>query len=244
MNPGMPETNSARRLAPLTACLLVAVVSGCAVREAPPVRPAGLPEDFPIERYERAAATGTAVYRIDPAGSLMTVIAGRDGPLARMGHDHVVASHDLAGYVLLDAGRIEADIIAPLDRLSVDDPELRAAAGFESDVPDDARRGTRTNMLASLDADRYPWVRLRAEAPLPREAGFDATIRVTVSLHGVSRDLDLPVRMRTEGNRVSAESQFTVRQSDFGVDAYSVLGGALRVKDELSVSVHLQASRL
>jgi len=74
-----------------------------------------------------------------------------------------------------------------------------------------------------------------------REVG--ANLRVIVILHGVSREIEVPVSAVIDADHISAETAFTIRQTDFGVEPYSVFGGALRVKDELSIRARLQAFR-
>jgi len=247
MNSVLKNAKSMPVVGLLVLCQLALLASGCAGRVAPVARTGELPTDFPVGRYERAAAQGAAVYRVDPDRSLLQIVAGRDGALARMGHDHLVASRDLQGYLMLtaDGTHLQADIVAPLDRMSVDEPGLRADAGLPAEVPDDAREGTRANMLASLEADDYPWVSVGTDALLPgqgaREVG--ANLRVIVILHGVSREIEVPVSAVIDADHISAETAFTIRQTDFGVEPYSVFGGALRVKDELSIRARLQAFR-
>ena len=73
---------------------------------------------FPDAYYHMLEEEGKAVFRIDPAQSLMVMEVRRTGSLAQFGHDHVVASHDIQGYVAPDEGR--ADFRVPLDALVVD----------------------------------------------------------------------------------------------------------------------------
>ncbi|UUZ53954.1 hypothetical protein LP419_36315 [Massilia sp. H-1] len=63
------------------------------------------------------------VYAIDSAQSLITIIVRRGGPMARFGHDHVVASRGVTGFAAPEAGR--ADFQFRLDELSVDEEALQ-----------------------------------------------------------------------------------------------------------------------
>jgi hypothetical protein len=76
-----------------------------------------------LRLYRAALARGEPVFRVDPARSLVVIEAHRAGSLVRVGHDHVVASHDVQGYAAPDQGR--SDLYVPLGRLVVDEPELR-----------------------------------------------------------------------------------------------------------------------
>src|SRR5262245_57038327 len=98
------------------------LVAGCAglFRLEAPTAP---PPEFPESHYLQAQKQGKPVYRVDPAESLVVIEVRRGGSLARLGHDHVVASHDVTGYVSPDEGR--ADMYLALARLAVDEPELR-----------------------------------------------------------------------------------------------------------------------
>ncbi len=139
-------------------------VVGCV---APPAVdfPTSLPEspaDFPRARYEAARLRGESVYEIDAMQSMIQVYAYRAGSLSRMGHDHVIASRGVGGFALTTRtpdGRgvvVQADLFMSLYSMMVDDEGLRAEAGFDTEVSERARVGTRANMLVSLDAARYP----------------------------------------------------------------------------------------
>lgn len=86
---------------------------------------------------------------------MILVHAGRDGPLARLGHEHVVACHDIKGYV--DVTHNRADLYVVLDNLQVDEPEIRKKAGLETQPSAEAIAGTRNNMLNKvLESGHYP----------------------------------------------------------------------------------------
>src|SRR5690349_17098835 len=106
--------------------LAVLLLAACApqVREVAP--PPGMPAEFPRAFYEQEAAQGRAVLRVDPAASLVVLTVRRGGSLARLGHDHVVASHTVQGYVAPGAKR--ADLYVTLADLAVDEPALRTEA--------------------------------------------------------------------------------------------------------------------
>lgn len=215
----------------LAAFLLLA---GCAVSPPPPAPPPAAPD--PFASYQEAAA-GTPVYRIDSTSSLITVIVRSGGPLARVGHDHAIASRTVAGYVAPLQGR--ADFSFRLDEMTVDEPAVRSGAGLKQAVPADAVAGTRANMLGRvLDADRYPVVKLHAAA------GTGNMVRLAITLHGVTRSIDVPTTLRVTPDSLSATGQFRLRQTDFGITPMSVLGGALVVRDEMELDFRIQATRV
>lgn len=104
---------------------------------------------------------GTA-YRIDASRSELRILVYRAGPLARLGHNHVMVNRAIGGSVNL-ADEPEASgfsLSVPVAAFTVDDAQARREEGadFAAEVPDDARSGTLRNMLSTavLDADEFP----------------------------------------------------------------------------------------
>src|SRR6266581_9541682 len=144
------------RRAGLAAALFALMLGACAppVRERAPA--AAPPADFPEAHYQEVLAQGRPVFRVDPRESLVAIEVRRGGSLARVGHDHVVASHEVGGYVAPDEGR--ADLVVALARLAVDEPALRAEAGFDTQPTESDIEGTRANMLEKvLEAEKFPF---------------------------------------------------------------------------------------
>ncbi|MBI2306248.1 MAG: YceI family protein [Rhodocyclales bacterium] len=198
----------------------------------------GQPADFPAADYRRAEAAGHRVLRIDPAQSLIAVDVRRDGILARLGHDHVVASHDVHGYVDLDAGR--ADFYLALAQLVVDEPELRDAAGFSPQPEEAAIAGTRRNMLTRvLDAGRFPFAVIAVRRSEP-----DATmLQVAITLQGATRHFTVPVQVDTRADGIAVAGTLDFRQTDFGIVPLTALNGALQVADRLDLRFRIVARR-
>jgi hypothetical protein len=189
-----------------------------------------------LDWYRAAAASGAAVYAVDPGASLVAVTVRRAGLVARLGHDHVVASHTLAGYAAPGAGR--ADVSFRVDQMTVDEPQLLRAAGIATQPSPQAVEGTRKNMLGPvLDAQRHPVVTLHAE----RQA--DGRLRVAVTLHGATRWLELPAAVQVDAAQVTTSGTARLKQTDFDITPFSVGGGLLSVDDELEVRYHIVARR-
>jgi len=210
---------------------MLAVLAACG-QLAPPA-PGPAPEPG---AYRAAPAPAVGVYTVDPQASLVAVTVRRAGPMARLGHDHVVASHTLAGHVAPGTG--SADLSFRLDQMTVDEPQLLREAGIDKQPSAQAVEGTRTNMLGPvLDAQRYPVVTLHAQQQA------DGGIGVAVTLHGVTRTLALPATVRIDAPQLSASGTARLKQTDFGITPFSVGGGLLSVQDELEVRYHIVARR-
>ena len=226
-----------RRL--LIAAYAGVVLAGCAAPSAPPVASrAGAPADFPERTYRQEVRAGHAVYEIDPATSIAIIHVHRGGSLARLGHEHVVASHDVAGYI--DPAAARADLYVAVERLAVDEPTLRQQAGLDTPLAEDAIAGTRRNMLTRvLDAARYPFAELQVTGVETAGAMHVAHVRLT--LHGATRTLDVPVTWQSSAQAFDVAGRFTLRQSDYGITPLSILGGAVQVADTVDVEFRLRA---
>lgn len=217
---------------------LLAVAGGCAAHRPPAANPPPGPGAALTAPYAAAATAGHPVFRLDAAASHVYVLVGKAGPLAAAGHVHVVVPGDLRGFAELGP-TARADLVFAVGALAVDPPAARSAVGGEYAAPIDAsaRAGTRRHMLgpAVLDAKRYPRIRVavRRSGPAP------GPVRVAISLHGETRELSVPAQVATTDGGLSATGSFTIRQSEFGIRPYSILLGALRVRDALQIRYHL-----
>lgn len=233
------------------ALLAAALLAGCGIAPAPLAQAPAAPTNAEASAILPAATVAqyrSAVLRIDPTASIIVVTVRRGGALARLGHDHVVASRQLEGLVAPAAGR--ADLGFRLDQLTVDEAELRTEARLDTQPSAEAIAGTRVNMLTRvLDAGRYPLVLLHVDgAPWPpREAASSQAMTVpvtlSVTLHGVTRAIATEVVLEGSAGRLSASGTLQLRQSDFGITPMSVLGGAMTVQDTMELRYRLVARR-
>ncbi|HTQ74355.1 MAG TPA: YceI family protein [Burkholderiales bacterium] len=227
-----------RRLLALAAA--ATLVAGCAelFRVEAPVAP---PPGFPGSHYQQALKAGQPVYRVDSAASLVVIEVRRGGSLARLGHDHVVASHDVTGWVAPGEGR--ADLYVAVARLVVDEPGLRKEAGFDTQPTDSDIEGTRSNMLGHvLEADKYPYAVIAV-------TGADAkaknpTLAVAITLHGQTRSFQVPAEVEAGDEAIAVSGKLAFKQTDFGITPYALLGGAIAVKDGLALRFRIHARRL
>jgi len=163
----------------------------------------------------------------DGSGDELQVLVFRGGTAARLGHNHVLRAGDL---------RVEWPAAGPvlrfrLDALAVDPLALRERLGpaFASAVDDEARAGTRTNLLKALDAATHPEVVVRTLQQLGE--GGRRAVEAEITLHGVTRRQWFVAEV--DGRR--ARGEVVLRQSDFGIQPFTVLGGLLAVQDALIV---------
>ena len=195
------------------------------------------------------AATGEVPegirYRILEPQSELRILVMRGGPLARFGHNHVVGGPVIRGEIRLgeDLSDSSFELEIDLAAMEVDRPEWRREEGedFLSTPDPEDIAGTRENMLGEkvLDVARFPIATARSAGILGQAPDFSVLARVT--LKGKTRSIPVPVRMQTKGDRLSASGEFTLTQSDFGIDPFSVLLGAISVRDDVRIRFRIEA---
>jgi hypothetical protein len=222
--------------------VLAVLLAACASQvAAPPKIEKRGPADFPHAYYRRLLAQGKPLFRVDPARSLVVIEVRRGGSLAQFGHDHIIASHDVAGYIAPDEGR--ADLYVPLDALVIDEPALRAEAGFDTQPSPADIAGTRRNMLEKvLETDQHPYALIALNDSVP--GGSAQQLPVTVTLHGTTRSVDAAAQFEEATEEISVTGILAIDQSRFGIAPFSVLGGAIAVQDRVNITYRIRALRM
>jgi hypothetical protein len=220
----------------LSACTAPTVSPPAAVPAAPPISTAAPAPGDPFAAFEQARAAGQEVLAIDHLRSVVAITVRRGGTLARLGHDHVIASHELDGYVAPSMQK--AALRFKLGDMAVDEAALRAQAGLPPPPSTDAIFATRRNMLERvLEVEKYPVLVVQAE----QAQGNPALLNADVTLHGATRRYSVPVTIERKDGALRTTGSFTAKQSDFGIKPFSVLGGALAVEDQIELRFDISA---
>lgn len=230
-----------RSLVHATALSAALLATGCTGGPAP--RPV-LPEvDWPPPP---AAVDGARLYRVDREASQILIRVDPAGPMARLGHSHVIGGAIVDG-CLIDApgtGRDALALVIDVPAIEVDRPEWRRAAGLEPELDPGAIAGTRANVLGQrvLDAPRYPTIDVRSLAITGPDDAREA--RLAVRLKNRVRAITVPVRVEQQEGRLSAAAEFGFTHADFGLEPFSAAGGALSVAQPIAVRIRLVAQPL
>lgn len=194
-----------------------------------------------------AAPVNAVRYAIISELSDVRFLVLRAGPLARLGHNHVIQARNMRGEIRLaeDMRRSTFAIALPVKDFLVDAAQARADEGeaFSPQPDGEAIAGTTANMLGEkvLDAARYPTVDIKSVAASGPPWGMDVTLSVT--LHGTVREMTVPTALELSGDRLVATAFFAFNQTDFGVTPMSVLGGGLQVDNTVKVRMRIVARK-
>ena len=177
-----------------------------------------------------ATAVASAENRpIDADRSTLTVFVYKSGLFSAFADDHVIRAPIAFGSISTDPP-LAVEVSVRSANLRVLDPRLAT----------DKRADVQTRMLSSevLDSRKYPDITFTSTAI--ESSGPDRwMVTGGLSIHGETRSTRFPV-VRQDGR---CRGTVVVKQRDFGIQPISIVGGTVKVKDELKVEFDIVAQR-
>jgi hypothetical protein len=203
---------------------------------------------FPESLYDNLASEDGTVFRVDNEASEVLFFMWRGGPMAHKGHNHVMRATDMTGAVFLPedmlSGEPRIDIVFPVKEIDVDPLPLREKIGgafASTGITEEGARKTREHMLAesSMHAERFPTIGLSAKKVHgePPKLAID----MAMTIHGIQRRQLIPATVRVDGDTLTATGSFAIRQTRFGIEPSSAMGGALYVQDPIMIEFKVVA---
>jgi len=216
-------THQLRRAVRAAAICIVAAACSVAVGQQPAAPPTPPP----------------APGDVDLQASRVFVFVGKTG----LGHNHAVVGRLQGGQVRLGAADQAGMLVFDMRSFDADTPEARAALGLPGQTDPITRKQVNDNMLGAdvLDVTRHPTATflIRSALPAPnlsRDRRPVYSLAGAFTLHGVTRDIVVPVEVEQRGQALRLRGGFAVKQTDFGMRPYQKLGGVVGVADELQIS--------
>lgn len=168
-------------------------------------------------------------WALTAADGELRILTGVAGRAAKMGHRLTIGMQSWQAKVGWEGGKpTGAELTVDVDSLEVLGGEggLTPLAGPEKGV-------ARSNALKSLDAKKFPQIRFTTDDVAKTADGYRLT--GTVEIHGTSRPQTVDVTVADRGDALALSARVPVTQSDFGVKPYSLMMGALKVADEVTI---------
>lgn len=179
-------------------------------------------------------------YRIDPAKGSFMVRAFSGGLLWFKGHDHLIAVRDFSGEVTLTP-----DTVTPASlQLTIKSNSLVETR----DVFTEPQKQIINKELREivLETEKYPEITFKStKVTGERSSGgpFHARIEGDLTLHGVTRRIEIPAEVTVGSNDLRAKGEFTIDRSDFNAKATSAVHGLVRVRNKLKFTFDIVANR-
>ncbi len=172
--------------------------------------------------------------RLDHDSGTLRIRTTVEGRASRMGHRLTIEVADWSAEVELSGLQpTTVHLTADLTSLQV----ISGDGGVTPISPVD-KAAIKRNALKSVNADKHPQVSFAADSCTATDDGFELSGPLTINGKGAAHTVRVEVTETESGWKVSGRSP--VVQTDFSIKPYSLMVGALRVGDE--VSVEFQAS--
>jgi polyisoprenoid-binding protein YceI len=186
-----------------------------------------------------SAASPSLRYRIEASKSRFIVQVFRSGIFKVFAHDHTIQIRDFSGEAIVTPGSLSPaslHLTIRADSLSVIDK-----------VSDSDRREIETTMRNQvLETSNYPEITFKAtqtEAERRGEGDYTAKLWGDLTLHGVTKGMQIVSRVEFGDNIMRATGSFALKQTDYKITPVSVAGGTVKVKDEIKFTFDIAAIR-
>jgi polyisoprenoid-binding protein YceI len=174
-------------------------------------------------------ARGT--YELGPQNSQLIVDTRRAGAAAKAGHDLTLEVTAWNGALELGENPSDSSVTLRADGSSL--RVLEGKGGMQSLGDDDKH-----NIEQTIDDDVLKSTAMEFRSSTV-EGGSDGRLRVSgeLELAGQTNPVQFDLTLTPDGH---LSGTATVKQSDWGIKPYSTLFGALKVADEVTVTIHAE----
>jgi polyisoprenoid-binding protein YceI len=174
-------------------------------------------------------------YTFDPSLSRFTVQAFATGMLSAFAHSPTFAIRSFAGELQFDPDMLDAATL----RITVKADTLEL---LDNVKPQDRAEIESRMRQEVLETTTYPEIAFESrqiKADKIADGWYRLQIAGQFHLHGVQRPDQLDAQLRIIGEEIRLSGRFTLSQSAYRIKQVSAVGGAIKVKDELTIDFEL-----
>lgn len=170
-------------------------------------------------------------WTLDPSHGELLVTTDVAGPASAMGHRLTIAMTSWRATVTWAGDEpSEVDVTVDVDSLQV----LRGEGGVKG-LSGMEKALARSNALKTLDAKRFPEIRFTADQIVTAiDGGYQ--LNGTLEIHGTSQPRSVDLRVADLGSAWRMTCDAAVSHADFELEPYSLMMGAVKVADTVTVS--------
>ena len=160
---------------------------------------------------------------IDSGKSSVTIRVFKSGLFAGLAHDHTIQAPVATGNI---------DVQEKSVNLTFNVADMKVLDPGESDSN---RKDIDTTMKGPkvLDGAQFPTISFASSSV--KTSGDRTEVTGTLKLHGASRQITVPVTWQ-DGKYTGSLS---LKQTDYGITPVKIAGGAVRVKDEITIEFNI-----
>jgi polyisoprenoid-binding protein YceI len=157
---------------------------------------------------------------VDKSQSSVTVRVYKSGLFSGFAHDHVIQAPIASGSI--DAQAKSVEVTFNVVDMKVLDP---GSSDSERQEIEATMKGPKV-----LDGTQYPTISFASSAVTDSGANR-SQVTGALKLHGTSHQVAIPVTLH-DGKYTGS---VTLKQTDYGITPVKIAGGAVRVKDEITI---------
>ncbi|MGH9880878.1 MAG: YceI family protein, partial [Pyrinomonadaceae bacterium] len=173
----------------------------------------------------------TLRFRLDPSQSKFIAHGLRGGLLWFKGQEHLLAARKFSG-----EAQITPETIIPASlQLTVEAGSLEeTGAAFTEQQKQIINKELREIVF---EPEKYPEIVFRSSEVKGKSIAnnqYDVKIKGNLTLHGVTRPIEIPAKVSLTGDDLRALGEFSIDRSDFKVKATSAVHGLVRVRNKVN----------
>jgi polyisoprenoid-binding protein YceI len=176
-------------------------------------------------------------YTVDASKSRFTVQAFASGLLKSFGHNPTIGIRDFSGELRFDPDapdeatlqmKVQANSLEVTDKVS-DKDRHEIENGMKDEV---------------LEIETYPEISYESTHIATTKVSnkwFRLQITGQLSLHGQTKEHHVDAQLKPRDGELRLSGNFTLQQTDYNIKLFSVMGGTMKLKDELRFNFDIVA---
>jgi polyisoprenoid-binding protein YceI len=195
---------------------------------------------FPSSSLKLTTKPDTVKYTLDPSRSKFMAHTNRSGLLWFKGKGHHLAVGEFSGQIELTMPHIQPASL----RLVAKAASLKETGADFTEQEKQIINKELHDIV--LHPDQYPEIVFQSTnvtAWTAKRIGIDVKLVGDLTLHGVTRRIEIPANVTMNGDELRAKGKFSIDRDDFKVKATSAAHGLVRVSKKVKFEFDIVAKR-
>lgn len=185
--------------------------------------------------------TAVTNYQIDPSRSRFMATVRSGGVLWFLGHTHHFAVKDFEG----QAAIAPEDLTTASLQMTIKAASLEETGkNFTDQQKQIINKSARTEVL---EVEAHPQIAFKSTGvtgEMKSNGQYELKIKGNLSLHGVTRPIEIPAQVTVNGNTLHSNGEFSINRSDYGIKSHAIKWGTIRVRNKIKFEFDIVANKV
>lgn len=180
-----------------------------------------------------------ALYQIDTNKSLFTIHPFATGLAAALSHGLNISVRDFSGELKFVPGTLQDAGI----RMKIKSDSLGVTDEMKESDRREIERAMKEQVLA---VSQHPMIEFRSSSIKPHKTAenhYRLEVTGDLTLRGQVRSQTFEAIVVVGSDSLRAHGQFEIRQTSYGIEPVSALGGMIKVRDEIKLHFYIVAQK-